>query len=701
MLMGSPKQLQTIFILLTLTSTAYSHQFALYGSDGADLEPFFNSLTYLVVYAFLWNFLIEVSLIIVLHFKQTPAYIANHSFINLCIVTGQLINNAVLANGEGISHPFFIIEGVLTFVELGQIMLGNWLNRKLVSEDLVKKIFILRFLHRYSGRAIYLTRKYQLMAYAYLFFKNQNMALPAIAIAPVFIVTLLTHALAYIVLRKSVFTDAAPRPSYLIQTSPEKKEVYLDLLKSIEQGEVHADSSGNSLIDVENNTGVQLMKAAIRWVIIEDKVFDVTDFRHPKGNYILKGIERKDVTKEMFGFKSYRFESNSRRFSKVLKHKHVPRTLTHLMNYCIGPLSICPLICSTSGNTDTLEEDSAMTFQLNNIMKQEGDRIGSTKEKYWQSESLYKISDQGSVIYAQKVERDHLVNLSVYWLYTFGKYFVVTFDNGRKDFMYALLSFIPIYVHKKFEYYQKLNLDLVTEIKLPSSAVHGDLKDLHNVMLQGLDRDQRQALETSSEIRSCHLPLYWQSNMNSKKLKDTSFQLLGPIGMGLGFDGSCSSKVLLIAKDEGILPFVDFFEFLSQKALIELTGVSHPVFTNEYLYAYSNEPEFSLYWEISDEYWPTAEALALSSLHTLNITYRRDSTNKVKKLVKLITISSMLTVSQNNIVLTVTNDNRDFNDIQRLNGDKKFENYVLAGSDAFVNHILATSTVPSGIITIL
>ena len=687
-----------LLTLLLLTSKTLSYQFLFLEPADEDLEYFYSDTKYLVIYVFLWNFLIEISIIIVMHFKQTPDYVANHSFINFCIIIGQFVNNCLMVKTYGYRQPFFILEGVLTCMEGLQIFLGNSLNRKLQSEDLVKKIFILRALHRNNGRLMYILRKYQLISYAVFYFKSINIALSGIAIVPILIVTVLTHISAYIILRKNIFSVQRVEKSYLIQTSNDKKEEYIELLKNIENGELEDDLNEN-VLDEENIMGVSLIKKSIKWVMIENEIYDITDLRHPKGNYILKGIQGRDVTREIHGFKSFRFESKNKKFSKTLKHKHVPRTFDHLMNRCIGPISICPLICKADSSS-SVKEDSAITLQLSEVINNSENNQVLLSEIDWQSDSLYALNDKCAIIYINKIEKDYLVNLSIYWLYTFGKYFTITFENGKKDFLYALLSFTPTYVNKKFEWYRKLNAELTAEIKLPASALHKDLKDLHKVMLQGLDRNQRQCLETTNEIRSCHLPLYWQARINSKKIKKSKFKMQGPIGMGLGFDANCSSKVLMIVKDEGILPLLDFFEFISQKALIELTGVSHPIFTHEYLYAYSNKPEFSIYWEISEDYWPIAESLALGVFHTINIAYKRDSTKKINKIVKLITISSILSVNQNNIILSVANEKRNFSDIIDLNKGE-FDQYIVSGNDKFVNYILETSTVSQSKISVL
>lgn len=50
---------------------------------------------YLLTYLFFWFFLIEISLVIMRYYKHTFYYLANHSFINLCIVVGMGVNNIV------------------------------------------------------------------------------------------------------------------------------------------------------------------------------------------------------------------------------------------------------------------------------------------------------------------------------------------------------------------------------------------------------------------------------------------------------------------------------------------------------------------------------------------------------------------------------------------------------------------------------
>lgn len=55
----------------------------------------------------------------------------------------------------------------------------------------------------------------------------------------------------------------------------------------------------------------------------------------------------------------------------------------------------------------------------------------------------------------------------------------------------------------------------------------------------------------------------------------------GPLGSGLGFDDQTTHKYLILVEDDGILPLLDFLEFLSQRALVEFSDKNdntHPVF---------------------------------------------------------------------------------------------------------------------------
>lgn len=104
----------TSFILLTFL-IGLSEQTDKVGT----IQPYQDHV-YLYTYMFFWFFLIEISLVIIIHYKHTSLYWANHSFINFCIVVGTLINNIMFYKKMDNWQQFelFFYEGLILILEI-------------------------------------------------------------------------------------------------------------------------------------------------------------------------------------------------------------------------------------------------------------------------------------------------------------------------------------------------------------------------------------------------------------------------------------------------------------------------------------------------------------------------------------------------------------------------------------------------------
>ena len=75
----------------------------------------------------------------------------------------------------------------------------------------------------------------------------------------------------------------------------------------------------------------------------------------------MKKISGKDITREIYGLKSMRFENADKNYSKTLKYSHSWKTLHYITNYCIGPIDLPKLLIR---DEDIGREVSAMSMDM-------------------------------------------------------------------------------------------------------------------------------------------------------------------------------------------------------------------------------------------------------------------------------------------------------------------------------------------------
>lgn len=95
----------------------------------------------------------------------------------------------------------------------------------------------------------------------------------------------------------------------------------------------------------------------------------------------------------------------------------------------------------------------------------------------------------------------------------------------------------------------------------------------------------------------------------------------GPLGLGLEIPFDSTHKVLFVIRDNGILPLLDLLELFEQLESIKYFSnkkIPHFIFEQEIDYVFCNDPEFYIYWEISENYEKTALKLGLSQLRVIN-----------------------------------------------------------------------------------
>jgi hypothetical protein len=697
-----PQILICFFLLLVLNSKSIE-DLKIYPIK--DLDVYQDSI-YIFVYIFLWNFLIEISLIIIFNFKQTAHYRENHNFINICIIVAQIVNNYWYMSKKNLdfSPQFLQTEVVLFFFELLQLILGFMVSSKAISIEINLDFYLYKMMHRTLGILIYFGRKYQIYFYLYYYLQNSNFLIPIIVITFLMIVTFSTHVFLHLLINKSYY-DLEKKEDFIVNKS-ENKRLFVELLEKIEEAESEYFNPNISMLRIsmiDEHTKTEFdkeMEKIPKFVIIQNYVFSLNEFKHPMGDFIFEGINGKDITREFNGLKSFRFENKKTGVVKNLKFAHSDRTMFYLNKNIIGKLKQKTFIEN--------EQDSSLSNSMESFKFDKSENMKSKISRIhqnWSVDTSYNFSKSIALHFIKKCEKDYYVNLSCYWIDFFGKYFL-TENLNKKITMYPILSFSPIYIEKKMEWYSSLKISFKT---LMIENQNSDLKEIGNMYLvlqQQLDTQQRKLAESVDELKTCHLPLVCQNAEDFSPLNEgQKFKLSGPLGFGLNIKPEVTDKYLFLIKNEGIFPFLDFIEFLGQKTLIEMnkTDLPHPIFTKDYLYAYTNKPEFSFYWEISEDFELNAESCGIFQFELIELAYKNDSGNKINKLIKTVNIIKNKK-NHRGIVRNFSNQiANNFNEVLEIMDNKtnNFSKILISGDDEFVNKILKENKYPEIKIQIL
>lgn len=138
------------------------------------------------------------------------------------------------------------------------------------------------------------------------------------------------------------------------------------------------------------------------------------------------------------------------------------------------------------------------------------------------------------------------------------------------------------------------------------------------------------------------------------------FQFKGPLGFGIELNGDCVGTYYFVIRDEGILPVLDFLEYIEQVLLIQHyrgQNVPHFLFEDQYKFSFCNEPQFYLFWEISTEYYKTAQSIGLPNIQSIARVIQTSSQKVLCPMKKIIVKSPKF--NQNTDLVTKSNKGWD------------------------------------------
>ena len=510
------------------TSFVYGHKFQ--KSDNI----------YLIIYVFFFLFVIEISMVIVFFFKQNKSYIANHMTLNFFCMLGQTVNNIVYYSKKSdfeIDEWSFWFEVFIFLLFVLQVLLGNMLNKRLLNPKLVKKIFVLRVLHRVSALIIYVGTKGHIFYINYsMFYREYKLVFYILSCMGVLFYVMLYLTFYFCLLDVKHYEFNGP---FLVDTSKNSKALK-EMLINIENNEFEqpnlrqsfemkldsfdsgkkcpysqnkSHGKDNDFFGIKNTPNLQILpeesmddveagkierrmsnvNPVIPWFMLEDKIFDLRNLRHPKGLYILYSLAYQDITREIHGLKSMRFENKDEKFFKNLKHCHVNRTFHLIKKHCIGFIdtnknlivkdkskkllskiksdlrlhksnvrekketlkvsSVTDDQIKTSvgsrSSFNSMNSSSSMGFTGNLMNYVDKNQLRNKYSHNWQVHSKAVVNRTCSLFWIWTKDHSFLLNMKNYWIKNFGKYFFLK-KGDLKQFHYICMAAHPKYLSRKY-----------------------------------------------------------------------------------------------------------------------------------------------------------------------------------------------------------------------------------------------------------
>jgi len=393
----------------------------------------------------------------------------------------------------------------------------------LILITLLSGIFALIFLARYkkdpSSRLI-IKRVHQVLGYLLYLDAKANIITGVMLYdtkkwkLPVFIylgVLLLAHILVQLVISLAYWfsNKEAGKPSKYSMTSKQAA-----LLAAINKGD-----SQESLIK---------NFPQIKWVILGNSVYDLTNWIHPGGNFIIQACVGREVGRYFYG-------GHALEGTKIKPHKHSAITLSQIKSCYIGEIVNYESILVSK---DTPKEV-----------------VSTTSENPWKLISIKPVSDTvGQVCFSNSDFQVKNFGTSLSWL---GRHFRISFNNNSSTarlYTTALaLNEANIYLRQNmYNYFDDVMAgNTISAFKYdPNYLATQDclpffIKNYANFK-KGLSRKIHQ-----TEING--------------KLND--FRIEGPLGRGLEID---SENITMICAGTGILPLIDFLNIFLWKNMYEV-----------------------------------------------------------------------------------------------------------------------------------
>ncbi|CAD8167508.1 unnamed protein product [Paramecium pentaurelia] len=459
-----------------------------------------------------WSFLSDIGIFFGRQLKSYPKYAKVHGMIFLfqSIVTYIFVFSKIEYNKlkiqeiyyyDGLIIAHFVVGvSILSFLLL-QLMMGMIVKNNLESLNGSNKIYKVKRIHFYLGYFIYLVTKAQVAMGVHI--QRPDLLIPFYYFYVFLFFTKMSIEILYY-----YEVSIIPRQRITYQyVELDKNQIYENLIDKINQ-------------NVPRN---QLVKEyqKLNYIILREAIYDVSDFNHPGGQYILERITGREIGRYFYG--GFPIQNLN-----IKMHIHTQFAINYIETRYLGDYrnDNCPLLY--------YEENT------------------SQSDKYvWKFEQYIPFaSDVGLFIFKSHFFQVRQFLKGVQW---FGRYFYIKPFGTGINLAERPYSIVMSYTQSAILKRQQI-LDF-----FKSQVIEQDYQP-YSPQQQAILSD-----EINFVIKRCDF-----SNNMSRFLHCTGhkpYEITGPYGFGLELDALSDGIHYAFVQGTGILPFLDFIDYLLKKAI--------------------------------------------------------------------------------------------------------------------------------------
>lgn len=569
-----------------------------------------------IVHFALFGVFVDIIVNKVIYQKHNPHNISTHIFLAITLILSNILNQSVqiAKQTKYTGCPYiFVIELLLIIMSMFQAILGYHVYRKIIKGKNPYTLRVFKILHRINGFCVIMLGKVKIIMLIKYFTSGLE--------SSIFHILWITYILLCMTLYLKFYTNCerAVKSNNVLKLI-NQNFVYKDIKDAVANEDIIQNDSIVSE-DMSNMDSLRDVNTSvcydINWIIFENKIYNLKQYTHPGGNMIINSVLKKDITKLFYGLDIFIFDNKSNKNYSCIENNHDVRSLNVLDLFYLSNITQEKIILND-------EQDSSITYHNKSASVLFNSMITSrTDNNHIDLEQNYDFKWKAMPMAIDGYFTDHFMlakqynayseesrlNLSVYWVKTLGRYFIV--QNGNERYTaYNILSFNPVYLRLKYKYFEETFPELF----------HYE-KSLNAKTIQYLSRAED--IDQKFKYSSTNFTFYFNEHLKSTK----DLIIKGPYGSGLGFSQTSTHNYIIIIENDGIVPFLDFFEILIQQHLLESRNyeIESWLFNTDYKFCYHSGLKLCFYWYINENYKDFADTIGfyhLRLLHFVNYKYK-------------------------------------------------------------------------------